>query len=132
MSSSDFQKEKKKWYAILKESGFKDIERNEADLKINSSRFFIRSRYNRTLWEAKAEYYRMAEAFLNEYRFKSKLEKVIWEYHTNAIGVRDIAKLINAALGPTFNKNQVHAIVKALSIKMKNRYLPNSKDRDGH
>lgn len=48
-------------------------------------------------WEAKQEYYIMAEHFLNEYKFKSNFERIIWEYHTNGMSARNILKTLKKA-----------------------------------
>ena len=122
----------KKWYAKLKKEGFDDIERNENDLKISSSRLFIRHKYTKELWEAKQEYYRLAEHFLNEYPFPNEFERLVWEYHTNAISLADIADLLKKAKISKLKVGSIKAVVKRLSEAMKKRYLANSRDKSGH
>lgn len=131
-NSSDFKKLKAKWYAKLKKAGFEDQELNENDLHENSMRFSLQHDYNAVLWEAKQAYYIMAEHFLNEYKFATEIEKVIWEYHTNALSVRDIATTLKSAGVKRFAKNKVHSIVYRLAQIMKSKYMVNSKDKDGH
>lgn len=131
-NNKDLKKLQKTWYEKLKKSGFDDIERNEEDLKVGSSSIFLKHKYTRDLWEAKAEYYRLAEHFLNEYRFATTLERVIWEYHTNAISTRNIAEILKRAKIKELSKSRIHTIIQTLARAMKARYLVNSKDKDGH
>lgn len=42
--------------------------------------------------EGQIEYYRFAGHFLNDHRFASKLEKLIWELHANGLSMRNIVK----------------------------------------
>ncbi len=123
-----------KWYAKAKRAGFSDIERNENDLKTTTVSQITPS-YRRdavVLWEAKADYYRLAEHFLNEYSFESDLEQAIWEYHVNGMSARDISITLKKARITKLTKTPIHAIIQRLSNIMKDRYLVNSKDRDGH
>lgn len=117
----DFHTLKDVWYRKLERSGFEDIERDEYKLK-RSSKDFCLPVVNRD-WEAKNEYYSMTGRFLNEYKFKNNLEKVIWEYHSNAISMRDIAQTLNKTRVKKFNKDSVHSILKPLIKQMKKMYL---------
>lgn len=132
MSSNELKRQQKIWYAKAKKAGFEDIERNEEELKVNSSTFFIHHKYTRELWESKAEYYRLAEHFLNEYKFESELDRVIWAYHANALSVRNVSATLKKAKIKNVSKSKIHNIVKRLATIMKGRYLVNSKDKDGH
>lgn len=114
---------KKKWYAKLEKSGFEDAERPEFDryaLKSSSDKFntadTVRDYY------AKTEYYSMARKFLHDYKFSSNLEKVIWEYHTEGISVRNIAKLLKKVKFK-MNKDKVNAVTMRLEKEMKKLYL---------
>ena len=123
----DYQKLKEVWYKKLERSGFVDIEKDEYNLKQYSFRFnqdaVVRS------WHSKTEYYSMAGQFLNHYKFASNLEKTIWEYHVNGIGVRDIAKLLTKAKVRSIkpNKDNVQKVVSRLAEEMKKIYLPGYK-----
>lgn len=123
-TSNDLEAQTKKWYAKLKKSGFEDIERHENArfvLKSSSDKFTtpeaIRDYY------AKSEYYSMARKFLHDYKFASKLERIIWEYHTEAISVRDIALLLKNVKVMRANKDNVSEIVIRLASEMKKIYL---------
>lgn len=120
---SEYEKLKAVWYKKLKDEGFQDIETDEDNLKTWSSRFS--SKKARELWRAKEAYYYMATNFLNDYSFDSNLEKVIWEYHSNAMSVRNIAKLLNkSTYSKKLSKEAVWLIVRKLEASMKRMYLP--------
>jgi hypothetical protein len=88
----NFQKLQQKWYAKLEKSGFKDIEQDEDNLKRWSSDFTTKKFLD--TYEAKADYYYMATQFLNDYKFETQIERVIWEYHAEGISNRNVAKLL--------------------------------------
>lgn len=88
--SSEFKKLQKIWYAKLKDSGFEDAEQSDGNLKKWSSLFLIHSK-GPLLRDAKQTYYRWAEHFLNDHKFDSTTEKLIWFYHSEGMSVRDIA-----------------------------------------
>lgn len=89
---SDYEKLRDKWYKKLKKAGFEDIEQDEYNLKKWSSLPALKT--PATVWYAKVEYYNLADRFLHEHKFESELEKIIWEYHANAVSTRNIAKLL--------------------------------------
>lgn len=130
MSNSDqYNKLKKIWDKKLAKSGFKDIEKNEYDFKPNkSSAIFTRTtgRSQSSLtpisMAAKRDYYIMAEHFLNDHEFESRLDKIIWEYHANGISVRNIAITLNKVRKKKIYKSQVWLIVNRLEQAMKNLY----------
>lgn len=110
---------KESWYKKLKESGFNDIEQDEFRLKQWDSSAARRSLKNRThdSWQSHQEYYILAYQFLNNARFRSKLDKIIWEYHSNGISMRGIAKLLSK-VNIKHNKDTVNNIVKRLRKRM--------------
>ncbi len=81
-----------KWYKKAADSGFNDIETQDGDLKrpgLNNHKY-----YTTIGWEAKVSYYTMAEFFLNDYKFETTMDKVMWEYHSHGLSYREIAKLL--------------------------------------
>lgn len=105
MSKSNYAKLKKIWYGKLKKSGFKDIEVNE-NLFNNAAAFSkinAHGQHSDTWRKSKEEYYRMAEYFLNHYKFETTLDKVIWEYHVAGLG--------STAIAPILNKIKIYRIV---------------------
>jgi hypothetical protein len=117
------------WYAKLKKTGFKDIEKDEYNLKNSTSEL---SRYYDTpdLWKAKETYYQMTDTFLNEYKFDTRIHKLIWEYHSNGISIRDIAKILTKAKIKSVNtsKSEIGVIVKKLKNSMYEMYLAPKKE----
>lgn len=110
-----FQKLQAKWYKKLKDKGFEDIEQDEARLKKWSETFFTRgdlSQSNVTIVTAKLDYYHMCRHFLNEYKFKNKTEKIMFEMHTEGLGVRVIAKKLKTY--PQKVQTIVHGLVKVM------------------
>lgn len=116
-----YQKLREVWYKKLSKAGFEDAEENENSLKQYSSRFATPVAIRN--WHAKSEYYSMAGQFLHNYKFESPLQKTIWEYHLNGIGVRDIAKLLKRVKIFKPNKDNIQKIIADLVIKMKEMYL---------
>ena len=131
-----YEEQRDKWYAKLKREGFEDIEvigDPHERLKLWSSTLIA----NRTKvftqhggWEAKAEYYRLAAHFLNDYKFKKRVEAVIWDYHANGISIRDIAKTLNKVRSKKLNYWDIWAILKRLRAEMYKMYLPNRKQSE--
>lgn len=120
---SDFEKLKATWYKKLKKSGFEDVEANENDLKVNSSKF-TRTRTLHIDWDARHTYYRLATHFLNDYKFKNRIEQIIWEYHSNGISMRNIVSLLKQTrVKRKVNKDQVNTIITRLECAMKALYL---------
>lgn len=125
-NKTPFQKLQEHWYKKLKESGFEDIESSDGRLKEYSST--LKGNPNKVFtqnggWEAKEEYYRMASHFLLEHKFKTNLEQVIWEYHTNGIGVRDIATILDKTGIIKTNRTTVSQLIKKLRQIMFGMYL---------
>ncbi len=102
---TDFQQLKDTWYAKLKDSGFEDAEANEHSLKSWCTQF-SRERSLKS-YKAKAEYYYRAEHFLNSHKFASAFDRIVWEYHTNGLSIRDIVN----TLKKTKNKKATRDIV---------------------
>lgn len=104
------QKLQKEWYAKLRESGFKDIEQADGNLKI-WSRFF-KGKLDTLQGEAKAQYFRAAGQFLHSHQFASEYDKTIWDMHANGISGRSIARQLRV------NKNTVFELLEALKKEM--------------
>jgi hypothetical protein len=116
-----FQELQTKWYEKLEKSGFKDIEKKHVG-EMNWPSDFVRE--SRMIgWQAKQEYYRMAEHFLTEHKFKNRLERIIWEYHANGISVRNIVVTLQKVKVKGLDRNVVWKIVNKLETIMKKKYL---------
>lgn len=114
----NYEKLKKIWYEKLKKSGFNDIEIGKGVIS-NSDAFSKNQDHGQhtdTWRRSKEEYYQMAEYFLNNYKFETKLDQAIWEYHVNGIGTLDIAMVINKVKSyrRTFSQQEIWMIVSRL------------------
>lgn len=110
------------WYKKLQKEGFEDIESDEHHLKFYTSQFA--AKFIPETWQAKARYYQMATNFLEEYKFNTKLEQVVWEYHVNAISYRDIAKILKKVrLVKNTNRTTIYKMIKRLKEKMFDMYV---------
>lgn len=120
-----YQELKEVWYKKLKDSGFIDAEINDyGDLAYPSSRF-TKTLIGRLGFYAREEYYNMANKFLNTHKFNSPLEKIIWEYWSNGLSVRNIAVTLQKTkvVNNRFDRNRVWNILKPLIHEMKKIYL---------
>jgi hypothetical protein len=97
MEKKDFQKLQKKWYNKLAKAGFKDLENvfvsGEPLLHWDSIEF--QRYFSPDSFLERQRYYELAGQLLNEFKFKDKRDKKIWEMHTKGVSQRDIAKKVN-------------------------------------
>lgn len=110
-----FKKLQKSWYKKLAKKGFNDIEHDENHLKLSTERFVTRdggAYANPTLTKAKFEYYNNCRKFSNEYKFKNKTEKKIFELHSEGVSIRDIAAKIKQS------RRKVHEAIKKIVLIM--------------
>ena len=82
----------RKWYKILRDDGFVDIEEfhDQPYLKRWHSNYFY-YRHTPEQFAEIDEYYSCARRFLYRYEFASKLEREVWAMHAEGIGYREIA-----------------------------------------
>lgn len=110
--SSDFKKLQNEWYQKLKDDGFEDIEDTRSPqryLKTWHASYF-QCRYTEDLFQIKEEYYRRRRTFLHEYPFKNKNHERIWQLHSDAISMREIASILKEE-GMKMNKDQINQII---------------------
>lgn len=118
-----FEQLKAKWYKKLEKSGFEDIESDENNLKVWSSIFARKN--SPEVWQARAEYYQMATNFLEDYKFSNDVEKIVWEYHSNGISMRDISKLLKKARVKSIpiNRQDIGVLIRKLKNSMYSMYV---------
>lgn len=104
--SKAFNKLRTEWYDKLRESGFKDVEKNDYEL-IEPSRVVSQEGVDKI-----EHYYRRATQFLYDYPFQSTRDRGIWFLHTEGVSEIDIA--IAFKLDPS----QVSRIISAVVEKM--------------
>lgn len=119
-----FKQLQDKWYAKLEKSGFVDIENDRGLKHYSTSLANYRREYSHRNehWKHTTEYYILAEHFLNEYKFDTKFQRNVWEYHSSGISIRDIVLLFKKVRIKT-DRNELHKIIKALKHKMYSMYL---------
>lgn len=117
-----FKKLQDKWYAKLEKEGFEDIEQKDGNLKVWHSQIFQNRRRKRSspeAWEAKTEYYILAEHFLNLHKFKSKQEQTIWQLHSEGVSYEKIAKRLKVlGFERQTSKDSVQKVIKILAKLM--------------
>ena len=106
---------KAEWSKKLKASGFNDIEQDEIYFKSGARSFASQT--------ANEAYYAMASDFLREHSFVNHLERIIWEYHSNGISLRNIAKILTKVRHKKISRFPIHQVVQRLEIEMKKMYL---------
>lgn len=110
-----FKSLRTKWYKKLKDKGFEDIEQDDVRLKQWSDTYFKRngaSQSNNTIVKAKLAYYSSCRQFLEEYKFKNKIEKQMFAMHSEGIGIRVIAVELKTY------RTKVHKILQRLVKEM--------------
>jgi len=122
--SKEFDELQKIWYDKLEKSGFVDVEKKETNLRTYRYKGGDRHGQQSKAWqESKIEYYDLATKFLNEYEFETRLQQIIWEYHTKAISVRDIANLLRDVKVADLQKTAVWEVIRELRQIMKDMYI---------
>lgn len=118
-NSKEFKKLQEIWYKKLKASGFEDIETDDDQLRVWHSTEFMKN-FNVDTFTAKESYYRLAGQFLHGHTFKNRVEKMIWDWHSQAVGVRGEGGIHSRlkAKGITVGKDRIFAIILALSKLM--------------
>lgn len=128
-SQRDFAALTKEWDKKLKKSGFEDIEQPNGQLKTWSSQFYRPTKTHRgtvdedkvAVLELKSEYYRLAEHFLNQYKFESKYEKAAWKLHSEGKSYRTIVNSLKFKFPNNefaINKDSVNSLIKGLAKQM--------------
>jgi hypothetical protein len=122
----------RKWYDKAQKGGtFEDIEKNEDYLKTYSSDVFRPQYIHRQAggWQAKAEYYNLAQRFLNEYKFAEEIIKVIWSYHCEGISAESISGILKKLRYKRWSRiNLIKDTIKQHKHKMFDMYLAPRKD----
>jgi hypothetical protein len=111
------------WYKKLETSGFKDIETNDYNLKTNSN-VFAKKRSIKSQ-DSKYEYFYMARQFLNDYKFNSRKEQIIWEYWSEGMSVTGIVETLRKTkiVPKNFDNNKAFSIITKLKEIMLDMYL---------
>jgi hypothetical protein len=128
----ELQELKNLWYKKLENEGFKDIEAKDGRLKTWSySVSRIAYKYKDLIRDSKTQYYQLAEHFLNEYKFKSNFERIVWEYHSTGLGYQnivDILQKLDLKKYERLTKMRVRYLINNLKKKMFSLYGINTRN----
>ncbi len=119
--TKEFKQLESEWRNKLKDSGFEDIE--DADGNIARGSWDYRTKKVINSYKTKVDYYYMATQFLNDYNFETPLDKAVWAYHIEGIGVRDIAKLLQDLKMTTLKRMSISYTIIRLRKQMHDFYL---------
>lgn len=122
-AKNEYEKLRDKWYKKLakeelkkpEEERYIDIEQDEDTLKGYAS--VLAYRHTHEEIQEKQRYHDMALAFLEQYKFETSRDRIIWEYHTNFLSVRDITESLKKVKIKT-NRNSVAQVIRRLKVKM--------------
>lgn len=115
-NSKEFKALQDKWYAKLKKEGFDDIERNGGGLKTDPMQN-IKTFYDQSSFEAKQSYHSSVGYFLHHHTFNNEKERLIWEFHSQGVSIRDTVEALQKKGYKTY-KRQVHEILQKLVKQM--------------
>lgn len=122
-----FRKLQRRWYQKANKPGvYEDIEQPDGNLKEWTSTL-AKARYRPIYWEAKEEYYRLAGQFLYEHTFESKLERQIWELHSEGISITNITNILKSKRYK-ISRDKVAKILKDLVLVLKSKLCLSSKN----
>lgn len=122
-NSKEFKKLKNKWYKKLEESGFDDIEyTGESDGVLQTfdsykARKMLKD-WSAVTLEGTEEYFRLARQFLHSHQFEDVREKLIWEAHSEGVGIREIIKIVKGR-GYSAYRDLIQRVLKKLAIEMR-------------
>lgn len=114
--------EQKIWYKKLAASGFDDIEYPNGMMRRTVPESIDNNSKSVVLIESILDYYTMATHFLNEHKFETELDRVIWAYHAEGLGVRSISTVLKKARVCRLERTAIWTIVNRLEVIMKSTY----------
>lgn len=101
--TKQFLELQKKWYAKLKDSGFKDIEQGDKLLRHDGDWFhkhIVTLKYRST-----QEFYTQCEQYLSKFKSKGKQHKRIWQLFSEGKTLDEIAERVE------YKRSQIHNII---------------------
>lgn len=110
----DFKRLSEEWDKKLRKAGFEDVENKDGMLKEWSTNFF-RNQFVPEVYEANLSYYQMITDIFQNYPFKTKKERFIFEKHAEGGKFREISRLFKAK-GVSMSPKQVSKRVKDIIV----------------
>lgn len=117
VNSKEFRKLKDEWYQKLKDTGFKDEERLDGNMKQWESTAFV-YRYNKHNFAPHQKYFELAGQYLHDGEFLTKKQEEIWKLHAEGATIRAISVRLKKEGFRNVHPATVHAIVKKIKDKM--------------
>lgn len=116
--TAEFKKQNSKWQDKLKNSGFEDLEDINGELRIFVAKRFAGTRkisFDRAADDER--YFTLAREFLHKKEFKSKLQKFIWEQHSEGFSERNIEETLRKKNFKA-DRNVVRKVIKEFKDEM--------------
>lgn len=86
-----YEETRRLWYAILKSTGFRDLEcGNDPDGMLRTT---FTPPDSRDEYEEHAEYYRLASIYADRRKWPSGFERLVWRLHSEGHTVREIVAM---------------------------------------
>jgi hypothetical protein len=90
LNSKEFQSLKDKWYLKLEQSGFQDIEFYNGEGMLRYDGYYFQDEYTPDQFLEKKKYFEQAKELLQRDIFLNKIERSIWELHSNGCSIKNI------------------------------------------
>ena len=95
--SEKFKALKNEWYSKLKESGFDDVEQNDADENLKQwHAFYFQARHDPDAFSYKEVYFQNAQSFLEAHEFETEFQRIVWDLHCEGGSLRQIAYALSS------------------------------------
>lgn len=109
-----YEELRKIWYAKLEKSGFQDAEDDYGHLKVYHSYKFMDKSFDHTpeQMELVQAYYSQAGQLLEEFKWKDRTHRKVWELHTQGKTLLEISAALPKARCRPLKKSQIDRIVK--------------------
>lgn len=112
--TKDFKALERRWYQILAESGFEDIEDTRTPERFLKKWTLKFGTLNPDLIAETRLYYEEANYLLHRHVFESKTEKLIWKLHCEGLTIEEISFRIRK-----YKRSMIHNIISKLASRIK-------------
>lgn len=116
MVTLDLKALKAKWYRKLEDSGFEDIEDTSSPKEMLRCwhSYYFQIRFTPHAFQEIRTYYQVANEFYKVHKFKNKLERAIWRYHTDGLSAREISSIVKTS--PDKTEDVINKLVGLMRI----------------
>lgn len=106
---------RQEWYQTLTEEGFFDIEKQDRLRTTNASHEIRKDLQTTMQFDARCSYYQWARNKLNEGRFDSTKDRLIWQYHSEGVSRREMSPKVG--LEQSWVTRKIHKIESYLKMQ---------------